>query len=62
MRFKINLIQTQNNYSRRLSLNYQYELSAATYNILANGNEEFAEWLHENGFRKKTLVFINKTK
>ncbi len=51
MRFKINLIQTQNNYSRRLSLNYQYELSAATYNILASGNEEFAEWLHENGFR-----------
>lgn len=61
MRFKINLIQTQNNYSRRLSLNYQYELSAATYRILSSGNEEFAEWLHENGFRKKTLVFINKT-
>lgn len=36
---------------RLLPLNYQYELSAATYHILASANEEFAEWLHENGFR-----------
>ena len=49
MRFKIELTAISKN--RRLPLNYQYELSATTYHILANGNEEYAEWLHENGFQ-----------
>ena len=49
MRFKIELTATSKN--RRLPLNYQYELSAATYHILACGNETYAEWLHENGFQ-----------
>ncbi len=49
MRFKIELTTISKN--RRLPLNYQYELSAATYHILASANDEFAEWLHGNGFR-----------
>jgi len=38
-------------FGKRLPLNYQYELSAATYHILASANEEFSGWLHDNGFR-----------
>ena len=51
MRFKITLQVNKQAYGNRLPLNYQYELSAATYRILASASEEFAEWLHENGFR-----------
>ena len=50
MRFKI-ILNKRNQFGRMLPLNYQYELSAATYHILASGNEAYAEWLHENGFR-----------
>ena len=36
---------------RLLPLNYQHELSAAIYRILASSSEAYAEWLHENGFQ-----------
>ncbi|MBO4804907.1 MAG: CRISPR-associated endoribonuclease Cas6 [Paludibacteraceae bacterium] len=51
MRFLLSLNIDNRHHGRRLPLNYQYELSAATYHILANANEGFSEWLHENGFR-----------
>jgi len=45
-------------YGRRLPLNYQYELSAAVYRVLASHDKEFASWLHENGFKtEKGKVF-----
>lgn len=50
MRFKL-ILDIQGKKFRRLPLNYQYELSATTYHILASGNKYYAEWLHENGFQ-----------
>ena len=51
MRFSITLRANINAFGRRLPLNYQYELSAVVYRILASANETFALWLHDNGFR-----------
>lgn len=51
MRFKVTLSVNQHIFGRRIPLNYQYELSAVIYHILASGNESYAEWLHENGFQ-----------
>lgn len=51
MRFKITLRVNRNAFGRKLPLNYQYELSAVIYRIMASGNEAYAEWLHENGFQ-----------
>ena len=50
MRFRL-ILDIQGEKNRRLPLNYQYELSAATYHIMASGNEAYADWLHENGFQ-----------
>lgn len=50
MRFKLTLSLT-NSFGRKLPLNYQYEQSAAIYRILAQANEEYTTWLHENGFK-----------
>lgn len=43
--------------SRDLPLNYQYELSAAIYRILSQGDEAYATWLHENGFEAENKKF-----
>lgn len=51
MRFKIQL--KIEGASKKLPINYQYELSSATYHILSSASEEFSEWLHDNGFRKE---------
>lgn len=53
MRFTITL-QNTGRFGKRLPINYQYELSAVIYRILASGSEAYAEWLHENGFRLET--------
>lgn len=50
MRFKLTL-SLINSFGRKLPLNYQYEQSAAIYSILAQANEEYTMWLHENGFK-----------
>lgn len=50
MRFKLTL-SLINSFGRKLPLNYQYEQSAAIYRILAQANEEYTTWLHENGFK-----------
>ena len=32
-----------------IPINYQYQLSCAVYNVMRNGSEEYANWLHEVG-------------
>jgi len=57
MRFKINLGVNSNIFGNRLPINYQYELSAWIYKIIAQGDEKYASWLHENGFSEKHRNF-----
>ena len=65
MRFKLSLNVEHQVYGSRLPINYQYELSAWIYRIIAKGDQQYAEWLHQNGFsdekfRKfKLFVFSN---
>ena len=47
MRFKLTLELTDQGL---LPLNYQYELSSWIYKTLNYGNEEFADWLHRQGY------------
>jgi len=49
MRFKLTLESNPGN-NNILPLNYQYELSAWIYKVLNYGSEEFAEWLHKEGY------------
>lgn len=51
MRFNLTLRVNARKYGRILPLNYQYEMSAVIYKILASSSGDFATWLHENGFR-----------
>lgn len=51
MRFKLILQVNKRAFGNLLPLNYQYEQSAAVYRILASADEEYASWLHDNGFR-----------
>lgn len=57
MRFKISLSIDQHPFGNRLPFNYQYELSAVIYKILANADQSFAEWLHDNGFVADKKIF-----
>jgi len=65
MRFKLTLNIEHQVYGSRLPINYQYEMSAWIYRIISQGDEQYAEWLHQNGFsdekfRKfKLFVFSN---
>lgn len=52
MRFKLD-ITANKVFGYKLPINYQHELSAVIYNILASSNMEYATWLHENGFKNK---------
>src|SRR5690554_4883241 len=56
MRFKIILHKISGN---QIPINYQYPLSAVIYKILAKGNTEYAQFLHETGYGKgfKLLSF-----
>lgn len=51
MRFKLTLQVLPEVAGRDLPLNYQYELSSAIYKILAKSDQEYASWLHENGYQ-----------
>lgn len=51
MRFKISLHINAQQFGRTLPMNYQYETSAAIYKILSSADNEFAAWLHNNGFQ-----------
>lgn len=57
MRFKITLNIDNTTFRNRLPLNYQYEMSAALYKILYSANEEYAAWLHNNGYMADKLTF-----
>ena len=48
MRLSIRLRETSQNI---LSVNYNYPLAAAIYKLLRFGSEEFAEFLHEIGYK-----------
>ena len=50
MRFKLYLSIDKHGFGDRLPFNYQYELSAVIYKILASADQAFAQWLHDNGF------------
>lgn len=51
MRFKLILEVNRKAFGNLLPLNYQYEQSAAIYKILASASEEYANWLHDNGYK-----------
>jgi len=51
MRFIITLRVNARKFGRLLPLNYQYEMSAAIYKTLSSCSEDFAAWLHDNGFK-----------
>lgn len=57
MRFKLNIRFDTKPYGSKLPLNYQYELSAWIYKTLANGDLAYADWLHNNGFKKDGKQF-----
>lgn len=54
MRFKIDLNRVLGD---DLPFNYQYPLSSAIYKILAKGDEEYAKFLHEEGYGKGYKFF-----
>ena len=51
MRFLLKLHIKKNVYGNILPINYQYELSSMIYKVLSSANEEYATWLHNNGYR-----------
>lgn len=54
MQFKITLNRISGN---QIPINYQYPLSAAIYKILAKGDAEYAQFLHEEGYGKGFKFF-----
>ncbi len=50
MRFKLTLEVNKRAFGDVLPINYQYEQSAVIYRILSRASEDFASWLHDNGF------------
>ena len=55
MRFKIKIeIHGQ---SMTLPINYQYEFSSWIYKLIREGNPDFAEWLHANGYTNEKKQF-----
>lgn len=50
MRFKITLQVNAKRFGREIPINYQYELSAAIYHMMAQSSIEYSTWLHENGY------------
>jgi len=57
MRFKLNLKIESQVFGNQLPINYQYELSAWIYRIIAQGDRYYAGWLHQNGFSEKHRNF-----
>jgi len=51
MRFKIHLALDKTAFGNVLPINYQYELASWIYHTIGNGNRNYADWLHENGFK-----------
>ena len=57
MKFKLKLYLEKSVFGNILPINYQYELSAVIYRILSSGDNEYALWLHDNGFLKELKQF-----
>ncbi|MEJ5088903.1 CRISPR-associated endoribonuclease Cas6 [Sphingobacterium faecium] len=55
MQFKITLLSKSN--STIIPINYQYPLSSAIYKIIAKGDREYANFLHESGYGKGFKLF-----
>lgn len=54
MNFKLTIEGKQ---QQIIPINYQYPLSAALYKILEKGNEQYAEFLHDQGYGKGFKFF-----
>lgn len=54
MRFLVKLISEK---PEVIPINYQYPLSAAIYRIIAKGDADYANFLHEKGYGKKFKFF-----
>ncbi len=50
MRFKLTLRKTKEQESGIIPVNYQYPVSAWIYKVIHTGNNEFAAWLHTQGY------------
>lgn len=60
MRFRIHL-HLRNPKFKTIPINYQYELSSFIYKTIANGDQNYANWLHQNGFNiegKQFRLFV----
>lgn len=55
MRFQLTLTTTQQ--SQRITLNYQYPLSAAIYKIIQRADAAYAVFLHQQGYRHGAKAF-----
>jgi CRISPR-associated endoribonuclease Cas6 len=50
MRFKLTLHIDKQVRNNTIPINYQYECCAVIYKIFSRSNEEYAFWLHKNGY------------
>lgn len=57
MRFKLLLQINKSLYGDRISMNYAYELSSLIYRILSKSDNNFSQWLHDNGFKSGNKKF-----
>lgn len=57
MRFQLSLELQPQLKGREIPINYQYELSATIYKILAKADTGYAKWLHDNGFISENKRF-----
>lgn len=57
MRFKLTLELEPQVSGREIPINYQYELASVIYKIIANGDEQYSQMLHEDGFTSTTKHF-----
>ena len=51
MRFRLILEVNKHAFGSIIPINYQYEQSAVIYRILSSASEEYAAWLHDNGYK-----------
>lgn len=56
MRIKLTLETECGTVGKLLPINYQYPLSSAIYGIIRNSDDEYASFLHEQGYRKENSL------
>ncbi len=57
MRFKLLINIDKSKYNDSIPINYQYECSAVIYKILSKSDEQFSQWLHDNGYNADKKLF-----